>query len=193
MSTEVSGLAVPEVDEPNDLLGTPPNVLRIHPPKEKNQLKPLKAKSDVACVRIDIRLGVIAATEMLGTKGRLNKIPEIRVESNLALIQSIQSDTQKCKIQREIGTLQLQTTKITVDIKKHAKAGQLDEAKVLARELVNSRKAVSRLRAASAHMDCLVSEMNCQAATAKLAGSLKSSTAIMKSMSELIKVSMCNL
>ncbi|KAA3674359.1 charged multivesicular body protein 3 [Paragonimus westermani] len=95
---------------------------------------------------------------------------------------------QKYKVQRDIGTLQLQTTKITADIKKYAKAGQLDEAKIVARELVNSRKAISRLRAASAHMDCLVSEINCQAATAKLAGSLKSSTAVMKSISALIKL-----
>ncbi|TGZ72594.1 hypothetical protein CRM22_001997 [Opisthorchis felineus] len=95
---------------------------------------------------------------------------------------------QKYHIQRDITSLQAQNKRVEADIKKRAKAGNLDEAKILARELVNSRKAVSRLYSANANLDCIISELNCQAATTKLAGCLKSSTAVMKSMSALFKL-----
>lgn len=95
---------------------------------------------------------------------------------------------QKFRIQRDVSTLQAQNKKVALDIKKRAKDGNLDEAKILARELVNSRKAVSRLLQASAHMDCVISELNSQASTLRLAGCLKSSTGVMKSMSALIKL-----
>ncbi|OON17874.1 SNF7 family protein [Opisthorchis viverrini] len=95
---------------------------------------------------------------------------------------------QKYHIQRDITGLQAQNKRVEADIKKRAKAGNLDEAKILARELVNSRKAVSRLYSANANLDCIISELNCQAATTKMAGCLKSSTAVMKSMSALFKL-----
>ncbi|CAH8561066.1 unnamed protein product [Dicrocoelium dendriticum] len=95
---------------------------------------------------------------------------------------------QKFKIQRDVNALQVQNKKVALDIKKRAKDGKLDEAKILAKELVNSRKAVSRLLQASAHMDCVISELNSQASTLRLAGCLKSSTGVMKSMSALIKL-----
>ncbi|GAA29015.1 Charged multivesicular body protein 3 [Clonorchis sinensis] len=95
---------------------------------------------------------------------------------------------QKYHIQRDITSLQAQNKRVEADIKKRAKAGNLDEAKILARELVNSRKAVSRLYSANANLDCIISELNCQAATTKMAGCLKSSTAVMKSMSALFKL-----
>ncbi|CAL8094801.1 unnamed protein product [Calicophoron daubneyi] len=95
---------------------------------------------------------------------------------------------QKYKIQRDITALQTQNKKVTMDIKKRAKAGNLDEAKIIAKELVNSRKAVSRLYAAGAHMDCLISELNCQAAANRMAGAIKDSTGVMKAMSALVKL-----
>ncbi|VDP32312.1 unnamed protein product [Echinostoma caproni] len=96
---------------------------------------------------------------------------------------------QKYRIQRDINALQLQNKRVTADIKKRAKDGRLDEAKILARELVNSRKAVSRLYAAGAHLDCIISELNYQATTSKLTNSIQSATSVMKSMSALMKVS----
>ncbi|TPP58480.1 Charged multivesicular body protein 3 [Fasciola gigantica] len=95
---------------------------------------------------------------------------------------------QKYRIQRDIDALQLQNKRVAADIKKRAKGGRIDEAKILARELVNSRKAVSRLCATGAHLDCLISELNCQATANKLASATKSSTSVIKSVSALMKV-----
>lgn len=95
---------------------------------------------------------------------------------------------EKYKIQRDVAALQRENKKVELNIKKRAKDGKIDEAKILARELVHSRKAVTRLFSAGANIDCIISELHTQEATVKLAGTMKTSADIMRSMAALIKV-----
>ncbi|KAF6773471.1 hypothetical protein AHF37_08694 [Paragonimus kellicotti] len=94
MTIEASVSDVPEAGEPYDALGGPPSVLETHPFKKQSRIKTVKAKSELACARLDTHIGASGATKNLGVKGRLNKRPEAWRENNLALIQVIQSDTQ---------------------------------------------------------------------------------------------------
>jgi charged multivesicular body protein 3 len=58
----------------------------------------------------------------------------------------------------------------------------------LAREVVNSRKAVNKIYTAKANLKSVEMQMKGQAATLRVAGSLSKSADVMKAMSQLIKV-----
>lgn len=96
---------------------------------------------------------------------------------------------QKYAIQRETNQLIAQRKRLEADIKKRAKDNRLDEAKILTRELIAQRKAIKRLYMASSQLDTIVSELQIQSSMGKMAGCMQQSTAVMKAMSQLIKVS----
>ncbi|KAF7252212.1 hypothetical protein EG68_08733, partial [Paragonimus skrjabini miyazakii] len=94
----------------------------------------------------------------------------------------------KYSIDREAGALQTQKKKLENDIRIRAKNNRMDEVKILAKELVHMRKAVSRLYSAKAEIDTIISELNVQTATVKMTTCMKTSTVVMKAMSNLIKL-----
>ena len=59
---------------------------------------------------------------------------------------------------------------------------------VLAKEIVNARKSVSKLYVAKAHLSSVDNNMKAQAAQLKIAGALAQSTDVMKAMQALIKL-----
>lgn len=91
-------------------------------------------------------------------------------------------------IDRQIGGIQREEAKVKKSIKDAAKKGQIDVAKILAKELVQSRKAVSKLYASKAQMNSVVMTMQQQLAMMRMSGSIQKSTDVMKAMQGLIKL-----
>ena len=58
--------------------------------------------------------------------------------------------------------IQREEAKVAKSIKDAAKKGQMDVAKILAKELVQSRKATSKLYASKAHMNSVIMSMQQQ-------------------------------
>lgn len=79
--------------------------------------------------------------------------------------------------------------KVKNSIKQAAKKGDMSSAKMLAKEIVRSRKAVSRLHTSKAHMNSVVMQMQQQLAQQKVMGHMAKSTQVMAAMNRLVKVS----
>merc|ERR1712004_457860 len=63
-----------------------------------------------------------------------------------------------------------------------------DVCKILAREVVSSRKAVNKIYAAKANLNSVQLQMKGQLAQVRIAGALSSSTDVMKAMQQLVKL-----
>ena len=85
--------------------------------------------------------------------------------------------------------IQKEEAKIKKSIKDTAKRGDVGTAKMLAKEIVRSRKAVNRLHTSKAQMNSVVMQMENQMAQQKVTGHMQKSTEVMKMMSKLVKVS----
>ena len=59
---------------------------------------------------------------------------------------------------------------------------------ILAREVVNARKAVTRIHTAKANLSSVEMQMKAQASQLRIAGCLSKSTDVMKSMQQLVKM-----
>ena len=102
--------------------------------------------------------------------------------------------------------IQTEENKVKKSIKDAAKKGQNDVAKILAKELVQSRKAVGKLYASKAQMNSVIMTMQQQLckvivphkavlsdvlsfiATLRMAGAIGKSTEVLQAMQSLIKV-----
>ncbi|XP_035744521.1 charged multivesicular body protein 3 isoform X7 [Egretta garzetta] len=91
-------------------------------------------------------------------------------------------------IDRQIRDIQREEEKVKRSIKDAAKKGQKDVCVILAKELIRSRKAVSKLYASKAHMNSVLMGMKNQLAVLRVAGSLQKSTEVMKAMQNLVKI-----
>ncbi|XP_060637315.1 charged multivesicular body protein 3 isoform X2 [Anolis sagrei] len=91
-------------------------------------------------------------------------------------------------IDRQIRDIQREEEKVKRSIKDAAKKGQKDVCVVLAKEMIRSRKAVSKLYASKAHMNSVLMGMKNQLAVLRVAGSLQKSTEVMKAMQNLVKI-----
>ncbi|XP_057307162.1 charged multivesicular body protein 3-like [Hydractinia symbiolongicarpus] len=92
------------------------------------------------------------------------------------------------KLDRQIRTIKTQEAKVQVSIKAAAKKGDKDVCYILAKEIINSRKAVNKIYAAKAQLNSVEMQMKNQLATLRLAGCLEKSTEVMRGMSALVKV-----
>ena len=88
----------------------------------------------------------------------------------------------------QINQIKREELKATRSIKECAKRGDKESAKVLAKEVVASRKAVSRIYTAKANLSSVEMQMRNQASQLRLAGSLQKSSEVMKSMQQLVKL-----
>jgi len=79
-------------------------------------------------------------------------------------------------------------TKVKQSIKQAAKRGDMSTAKLLAKEIVRSRKAVARLHTSKAQMNSVVMQMQNQMAQQKVMGHMVKSTEVMGAMNRLVKV-----
>ncbi|CAK6450351.1 unnamed protein product [Pipistrellus nathusii] len=91
-------------------------------------------------------------------------------------------------VDRQIRDIQREEEKVKHSVKDAAKKGQKDVCVVLAKEMIRSRKAVSKLYASKAHMNSVLMGMKNQLAVLRVAGSLQKSTEVMKAMQTLVKI-----
>jgi len=92
-------------------------------------------------------------------------------------------------VMRSIRTgINREEEKIKRSIKDAAKRGDTSSCKTYAREIVRSRKAVTRLHTTKAQMNSVVMQMQNQLSQQKLMGTLSKSSDIMKAMNRLVKV-----
>ncbi|XP_069488285.1 charged multivesicular body protein 3 isoform X3 [Ambystoma mexicanum] len=91
-------------------------------------------------------------------------------------------------IDRQIRDIQREEEKVKRSIKEAAKKGQRDVCIILAKEMIRSKKAVSKLYASKAHMNSVLMGMKNQLSVLRVAGSLQKSTEVMKAMQNLVKI-----
>jgi len=78
--------------------------------------------------------------------------------------------------------------KVKRQIKEAAKKGDRGVCVVLAKSMIQSRKAVNKMHVSKAQINSVVMCMQQQMASMRMAGSMQASTDAMKSMQELVKV-----
>jgi len=91
-------------------------------------------------------------------------------------------------LDRQINAIKREEAKVTRSLKEAAKKGDKESCHILAKELINSRKAVTKLYTAKANLNSVQMQMKSQLATVKVAGTLQTSAEVMKSMSQLVKL-----
>jgi len=91
-------------------------------------------------------------------------------------------------LDRQINQIKREEQKAVNSIRQSAKKNDTTSAKILAREVVNARKAVTRITTAKAQINSVELQMQQQASQIRVVGALQKSTDVMKSMSNLIKV-----
>lgn len=92
------------------------------------------------------------------------------------------------KLSRQITAIQREEAKVTKSLKEAAKKGDKDVALILAKEVVNSRKAINRIHMTKANMNSVQMQMKSQLAMIRVSGALESSAEVMKSMQALVKI-----
>lgn len=91
-------------------------------------------------------------------------------------------------LDRQINSIKREELKVTKSLKDAAKKGDTDVCKILAKEIINSRKSVNKLYTAKANLNSVQNQMKGQVATLKVSGSLAQSAEVMKSMNALVKI-----
>ncbi|KAM9466659.1 charged multivesicular body protein 3 [Clarias gariepinus] len=91
-------------------------------------------------------------------------------------------------IDRQIRDIQREEEKVKRSIKDAAKKGQKDVCIILAKEMIQSKKAVSKLYASKAQMNSVLLSMKNQLSVLRMAGALQKSTEVMKAMQSLVKI-----
>ncbi|KAK2166399.1 hypothetical protein LSH36_39g00095 [Paralvinella palmiformis] len=91
-------------------------------------------------------------------------------------------------LERQIYGIQKEEGKAKQSLKMAAKRGETTSCKVLAKEIVRSRKAVNKIRVAQAQMKSVEYNMANQLATVRVSGSLQKSTEVMQAMQKLVNI-----
>ena len=91
-------------------------------------------------------------------------------------------------LERDKCELDRAEKKAAVECKRLAKMGQLSSAKILAKEIVNIRKAAGRLLTAKAQMNSVSMALQSSVSLLKLQGVMSKSTEVMSMMNQLIKL-----
>uniref|UniRef100_A0A914W1M2 Charged multivesicular body protein 3 n=2 Tax=Plectus sambesii TaxID=2011161 RepID=A0A914W1M2_9BILA len=92
------------------------------------------------------------------------------------------------QLDRQVNSIQREELKVKKQIKDAAKKGDKDVCRVLAKGIVQSRKAVNKLHTSKAQINSVCMGMQQQLATMRMAGSIQRSTEVMKSMQSLVRV-----
>ena len=82
------------------------------------------------------------------------------------------------------------TFQVKNSLKEAAKKGDKDVCKILAREIVGSQRAVSKLHASKAQINSVIMQMESQASMVRMSKGIQASTDVMKLMNKLTKVSL---
>lgn len=91
-------------------------------------------------------------------------------------------------IDRQIRSIRTEEAKVQRSIKTAAKKGDMATSRILARELVRSRKAVSKMYTSKAQINSVQLSMQHQLAMLNMSQSLQKSTEVMHAMNALVRV-----
>nr|CAB3230645.1 charged multivesicular body protein 3-like [Phallusia mammillata] len=91
-------------------------------------------------------------------------------------------------LDRQIRSIQREEEKVKRSLKEAAKKGDKSTSAVLAKEIVHSRKAISRIHASKAQINSIDMSIKNQVAMARVSGAFEKSTEVMKMMQSLVKV-----
>ncbi|KAI1727788.1 snf7 domain-containing protein [Ditylenchus destructor] len=92
------------------------------------------------------------------------------------------------QLQRQIHSVEREEEKVKRQIKAAAKKGDRDVCTVLAKSIIQSRKAVSQMHKSCAQINSIIMSMQNQLAAFRMAGTIKQSNDVMRSMQQLIKI-----
>eukprot|EP00607_Mallomonas_marina_P009886 CAMPEP_0182420696 /NCGR_PEP_ID=MMETSP1167-20130531/5691_1 /TAXON_ID=2988 /ORGANISM="Mallomonas Sp, Strain CCMP3275" /LENGTH=212 /DNA_ID=CAMNT_0024596997 /DNA_START=183 /DNA_END=818 /DNA_ORIENTATION=+ len=90
------------------------------------------------------------------------------------------------RIEREISSIQREEQKVLKECKKLAQSGQLEAAKIIAKEVVQTRKAVERMYTTRAQLNSATMMIQNTIATVKLQGCMSKSVEVMEVMNKLV-------
>lgn len=91
-------------------------------------------------------------------------------------------------LDRQIRAIQREEEKAKASLRDAAKKGQKDVLPILAKEIVRSKKAVSKIYASKAQLNSVEMGMKNQLGVLRMAGALEKSTEVMRTMQQLVKV-----
>mmetsp|Transcript_29591 Transcript_29591/g.70388 ORF Transcript_29591/g.70388 Transcript_29591/m.70388 type:complete len:220 (-) Transcript_29591:609-1268(-) len=91
-------------------------------------------------------------------------------------------------LDRQITGIDREEKKVKAEAKKAAKDGQLESAKFLAKQIVQSRKAKERILCTKANINSMEMQLGNQQAMLRVAGALEKSSELMSMMNDLIKI-----
>lgn len=91
-------------------------------------------------------------------------------------------------LDRQIRNIQREEEKVKASLKQAAKKGDRDVCVILAKEIVGSRKAISRIQTSKAQLNSVALHMTQQTANLRVAGAMQKSAEVMKMMHNLVKV-----
>lgn len=92
------------------------------------------------------------------------------------------------QLDRQVRAIKNEEEKVKRTLKQAATKGDKDTCKILAKEIVNSRKAVNRIYSTKAHLNSIQLQMKNQLATLRVAGALEKSTEVMVAMQNLVRL-----
>ncbi|XP_011674708.1 charged multivesicular body protein 3 [Strongylocentrotus purpuratus] len=92
------------------------------------------------------------------------------------------------QLDRQIRSIEVAEAKVKRSIKDSAKKNHMDVCKILAKELIQSKKAKNRIYTSKAHLNSVGMQMKNQQALLRVSGALEKSTVVMKAMQSLVKV-----
>lgn len=92
------------------------------------------------------------------------------------------------QIDRQINSINMEENKIKTSLKQAAKKGDKKICTMLAKEIINSRKAKNKLYESKAQLNSILMSLQQQMATIKISGTIKDSTQIMQKINQLVKV-----
>lgn len=97
--------------------------------------------------------------------------------------------SEKRAIEKQIREIEREERKVQLDIKRLAKQGNQEASmRILAKEIVNSRKAVARLYTAQANLNSVNMQMKSMAAQASMNKIMQSTAQTMKAMHSLVSM-----
>lgn len=99
-----------------------------------------------------------------------------------------QLNTEQRNLERQIGRVEREQQHTRVLMKQAAKKGDNDAVRILALELVRSKKAVSRLRVAKVTMNSVCMSLKNQIMQLKMKNAVSKSAEVMHHMNQLIKI-----
>ncbi|XP_034488573.1 charged multivesicular body protein 3 [Drosophila innubila] len=91
------------------------------------------------------------------------------------------------QLDRQIRSIQREEDKVKRSLKQAAQKNDRDTCIILAKEIVNARKAINRIYTSKAHLSSIQMQMKNQLSTLRVAGSLQKSTEVMQAMQSLVR------